>query len=183
MLTQPMHDMAVRLWQEEGLSAARVAQALAVAFPDYAGPLTRNVIIGLSHRGSLGKVREKKINQYVNSLRKERRATRMGAQKPHRPRKLKWSGSPKMVPGQQQISKFGSILAGPSHEGVDPGIEDKVGAFECVTTTAPKSLIDLEPGECRWPIGDPKGHARDTMFCGAKCRHKLPYCDAHYVRS
>lgn len=42
-----------------------------------------------------------------------------------------------------------------------------------------KSLMDLEPNDCRWPIGDPQ-HA-DFHFCG---REKIPgvsYC-AHHAR-
>lgn len=44
-----------------------------------------------------------------------------------------------------------------------------------------KSLMDLEPNDCRWPIGDPQ--EKDFGFCG---KPKLPgtsYCSHHASRA
>lgn len=44
-----------------------------------------------------------------------------------------------------------------------------------------KTLANLEAGECRWPIGDPR-HA-DFHFCGAKQAEGRPYCIEHWTLS
>lgn len=44
-----------------------------------------------------------------------------------------------------------------------------------------KKLVDLETGDCRWPIGDPQ-HA-DFGFCGKPQLGGTPYCTAHARRA
>lgn len=39
------------------------------------------------------------------------------------------------------------------------------------------SLTDLEAGQCRWPLGDPR--EKDFGFCGCTAVASLPYCDEH----
>jgi GcrA cell cycle regulator len=45
--------------------------------------------------------------------------------------------------------------------------------------TAPVALADLEPGMCRWPIGDD----RPFRFCGCPAGRGFPYCAPHAVAS
>lgn len=40
-----------------------------------------------------------------------------------------------------------------------------------------RTLITLEPGECRFPLGDPQ--APDFALCGAQARPKRDYCAMH----
>lgn len=40
------------------------------------------------------------------------------------------------------------------------------------------TLMDLEPGMCHWPVGDPKDE--DFHFCGCKTHHGRVYCDYHH---
>jgi len=40
-----------------------------------------------------------------------------------------------------------------------------------------KVLADLEPGDCRWPIGEPT--APDFHFCGRAKSARLSYCEQH----
>jgi GcrA cell cycle regulator len=42
----------------------------------------------------------------------------------------------------------------------------------------PKALLDLEPGDCRWPIGEPKHE--DFHFCGRPHVPGRPYCAQHW---
>jgi GcrA cell cycle regulator len=42
----------------------------------------------------------------------------------------------------------------------------------------PKTLLDLEPGDCRWPIGEPKHD--DFHFCGKPHAPGRPYCAHHW---
>ena len=44
-----------------------------------------------------------------------------------------------------------------------------------------KHLLDLEPGDCRFPVGDPQ--EADFFFCGAKKESGLPYCKGHAMRA
>lgn len=39
------------------------------------------------------------------------------------------------------------------------------------------SLTDLESGQCRWPLGDPR--EKNFGFCGARSQTGLPYCSEH----
>jgi hypothetical protein len=41
----------------------------------------------------------------------------------------------------------------------------------------PKTLVELESNECRWPIGDPK--EPQFHFCGSLQRPGYPYCERH----
>jgi GcrA cell cycle regulator len=44
-----------------------------------------------------------------------------------------------------------------------------------------KSVIHLDAGDCRWPIGDPR-HA-DFHFCAAQQTPGRPYCAHHWQMS
>lgn len=44
-----------------------------------------------------------------------------------------------------------------------------------------KTVATLEPGDCRWPIGDPQ--QPDFHFCGKGKVPGLPYCDVHARRA
>lgn len=44
-----------------------------------------------------------------------------------------------------------------------------------------KSLLDLDPEHCRWPIGDPQ--SRDFAFCGAARVIGASYCEGHMRRA
>ena len=44
-----------------------------------------------------------------------------------------------------------------------------------------KTILTLESGDCRWPMGDPQ-HA-DFHFCGRRKVEGLPYCATHCARA
>lgn len=52
-----------------------------------------------------------------------------------------------------------------------------------MTSKAPKtkSLLELESGECRWPVGDPRQDG--FHFCGAQQVLGRPYCIQHWQLS
>ena len=45
-------------------------------------------------------------------------------------------------------------------------------------SSGPKKLLDLEKGDCRWPIGEPR--RPDFHFCGAPQIADRPYCELHW---
>lgn len=51
-------------------------------------------------------------------------------------------------------------------------------AWEPIPGVTLVSLIDLEPGQCRWPVGNEAPH----LFCGAHADHG-PYCHHHHLWS
>ena len=48
-------------------------------------------------------------------------------------------------------------------------------------TTDPCSLIELEPWQCHWPLGDLLDPPR--LFCGAPSLDGFPYCAHHHFRA
>lgn len=52
-------------------------------------------------------------------------------------------------------------------------------ALDCapVDSAEPCSLIDIAPGKCRWPVGDPA--TADFVFCGNAAAGGFSYCAGH----
>jgi GcrA cell cycle regulator len=48
---------------------------------------------------------------------------------------------------------------------------------ETIPVEQRKQIIDLKPGNCRWPCGDPQKHG--FFFCGGKAIKGFPYCVFH----
>jgi len=51
-------------------------------------------------------------------------------------------------------------------------------AWEPITGFEPVSLLDLEAGQCKWPVGKDSPH----HFCGAPATHRH-YCEHHHAWS
>lgn len=72
-----------------------------------------------------------------------------------------------------------------------PRVVERVPAFAPEPDTVPvveipvvpvaerKALVDLEMGDCRYPLGDPL-HDHDFGFCGRKAIEGMPYCEGHH---
>jgi GcrA cell cycle regulator len=54
---------------------------------------------------------------------------------------------------------------------------DEIMSDVVVISLHPCSLIDIDPHQCRWPIGDPA--ATNFMFCGNDAIAGLTYCVGH----
>lgn len=54
----------------------------------------------------------------------------------------------------------------------------KGAAWQPLPGTTPVSLIDLEPGMCKWPIGEGSPY----LFCGTHAASG-PYCEHHTARA
>ena len=59
---------------------------------------------------------------------------------------------------------------------VAPQIEDY-----SIPTPQRKTIFELGPHSCRWPVGDPKSNL--FFFCGAIAEENRPYCSSHCGRA
>lgn len=57
------------------------------------------------------------------------------------------------------------------------GAETIDGAAPPVASMQACSLLELEPGKCRWPLNEPGGG--DFAFCGNDVAAGFPYCAGH----
>jgi hypothetical protein len=47
-----------------------------------------------------------------------------------------------------------------------------------LAASVPVNFMELCPGMCRWPIGDPQ-HFETFRFCGSACPSEASYCITH----
>jgi GcrA cell cycle regulator len=62
----------------------------------------------------------------------------------------------------------------------------KTGLVKVITDTdipkaQRKTIWQLGPCDCRWPVGEPG--ARDFFYCGAPALDWGPYCEGHHLRA
>jgi GcrA cell cycle regulator len=59
-------------------------------------------------------------------------------------------------------------------------VAEEATAAGAVACAQPCSLLDLEHGKCRWPVGEPAGGAAaDFTFCGNATTEGFSYCAGH----
>lgn len=62
-----------------------------------------------------------------------------------------------------------------------PSADDAPGvakfALRHPVTESAKLAVDMEPGECRWPVGHESGQAQ--RFCASRVEGNGPYCSGH----
>jgi GcrA cell cycle regulator len=144
------HSQALREYLERGLSFSRIADAINARFNS---AYSRNATIG--------------------------RARRMGlsgpapAQDPARPK-------PRPKPRPARLKKMRARLAAKSRPRLAVFKRARALKLRCVGIVPRHlSLIDLEPGDCRYPYGgDAEGEA--ITFCGHPSRQGSSYCVSHF---
>jgi len=135
-----------RLGWIAGKSASHIAQELGT---------TRNAILGQVHRRNWADLAPKKAGTNADKVREarakreERRAAKL---KPRINRA--WFASPTETPPE-----------------IDPPTKVIHKSF---SENGPKTLMDLEPGDCRFVLGD-----RDFLFCAAPALPEQAYCPVH----
>lgn len=68
------------------------------------------------------------------------------------------------------------VLFGPNMKGVRTAPRPESAAIR-PAQRKPCSLMELQPGQCKWPIGDPR--ETDFHFCGGPALEERPYCVEH----
>ena len=107
------------------------------------------------------------------------RARRMGISGPERPERLV-RPKPQPKPAPARLKKLHARAAVPARPKLPVGERAAALNLRCVGI-APRhlSLIDLEPGDCRYPYGgDKEGEA--ITFCGHPRREGSSYCVSHF---
>lgn len=117
------------------------------------GNLTRNAVIGKVHRlGLTGRATTER--------------------KPMKPRRV--PGSPRkrvLTPKPRRESPWRQFVK--SLQEAPPVPSDELD----IPLSKRRTIITVEAGECRWPIGDPQD--ADFHLCGCKQVRGTPYCEFH----
>lgn len=131
----------------DGASAREIAAALGHG-------CTRNAVIGKLHRTKLFS-RDAPVMARVTPGKPAPRRARVVESKIKQP-------EPRPAPPPKQESA---------------GDAPKIDINAPLPASRPTTLFDLQPHQCRWPLGDPK---IDTFrFCGAAREDEHPYCKTH----
>lgn len=154
-----------KLWAE-GLSAQVIADRLNCGF-------TRNAVIGKAHRLGLA---ERAKNPMVRKKRSPN-----GAQK-------RWNGHAEFDAAGNPPKPRATMARPPARgrkKADKPWIRlldepNRPMTGEAVPPKLPhKKLLDLEPGDCRFPYHDIQKEPERFHFCGHPAEPGLPYCTAH----
>jgi len=146
------HSRALREYLEKGLSFSEITNAINARFNT---AYSRNAAIGRARRMGLA-----------------------GPARPDRPARLRPKSKPKPKPAR--LHKGGArVLAEPRFP---LPVSERAAALKlrCVGIVPRHlTLIDLEPGDCRYPYGgDAEGEA--ITFCGHPRREGSSYCVSHF---
>jgi GcrA cell cycle regulator len=144
------HSQALREYLEKGLSFSRIADAINARFNS---AYSRNATIGRARRMGL--------------------SGPAGAEDPARPK-------PRPKPRPARLKKMRARLAAKSRPRLAVFKRARALKLRCVGIVPRHlSLVDLEPGDCRYPYGgDQEGEA--ITFCGHPSREGSSYCVSHF---
>ena len=144
------HSQALREYLEKGLSFSRIADAINARFNS---AYSRNATIGRARRMGL--------------------SGPAGAEDPARPK-------PRPKPRPARLKKMRARLAAKSRPRLAVFKRARALKLRCVGIVPRHlSLVDLEPGDCRYPYGgDAEGEA--ITFCGHPSREGSSYCVSHF---
>ena len=166
-------------WTPERIETAKamwIAGRSATEIANHLGGLTRNAVIGKVHR--LGLMRSERTAKKAPASpkrikeakpasapkRKKSGAGPMGSLEGHRPNVIKG------VQGAQPSQKVVPI---------ESAIKARLRAAETANAAARRvGIMDLQRGECRWPVND-AAKGGEHLFCAAPAIPGKPYCAAH----
>lgn len=152
--------LATQLWKE-GESASHIAGRL--------GGVSRNAVLGILHRRGLSNRAVGPKGHRPSTVSKAKRAEQRA-----RIRAAKAAGRGTAVPADtgNKAQKIQALFK----------IEAFTAAEELVIPLAErKGIIELDEGDCRWPIGDPQHE--EFHFCAKGKVKGLPYCEHHARRA
>lgn len=144
----------------DGLSSSQIGGRLGV---------TRNSVISKIHRLGLANGRlplsRKKTAQRMRRLSRHDLATINGRRK---------------MTGRSPVASLEAYLDLVARKRAEVDEFASVPEVE-VPPAERKGVLGLEPGDCKWPIGDPQ--SPDFHFCNGTATPGLPYCAHHAARA
>jgi GcrA cell cycle regulator len=151
-----------KAWNDDGLSAKQIAES-----PAFEGS-------GLTRSSILGKIHRMKLQTRSTS-------SRPRASAPRGPKSVAPSVAARAVATKtkSRTFAFGSGPDGYVAKPAEPYVES--GEELVIPVAERKTLQDLEAGDCRWPINDPR--AADFHFCARPKVPGLPYCPHHSAKA
>lgn len=87
---------------------------------------------------------------------------------------------PPPPPKPKRIARFQSHHT-TCQQPVEPVMETNEATDQAIPITQRRTLVELEPGMCRWPVGHPG--TPDFFFCGGTALEERPYCIHHDRRA
>lgn len=161
-------ELLKKLWAE-GLSASQIAGRI--------GSVTRNAVIAKVHRLRVSGLISKDRPPSLTSPRAGGVPALTGRHATLSPKRRK-------KPTHGVLGIAGTIFAGkakngpPSSEPTAPYVE-RPPSYMPPTEQLVRSIADLEPRHCRWPIGEPR--TPEFAFCGGRrvVAARYPYCERH----
>jgi GcrA cell cycle regulator len=138
----------------KGLTASQIGRIL---------DCTRNTIIGKLNRLGIKAPSRQRIPNVWRSARNKSAMTKRKQKPPIYPTSFK--------PTLQKMKSEGSMPDEPPtpHE------------MPPARATGMDALLALQPGDCRWPIGEVG--TPEFRFCGAPCEFNRMYCEYHHIAS
>jgi GcrA cell cycle regulator len=156
-------QLLIELWTS-GHSCSVIAKTIG-------GNVTRNAVIGKTHRLGLAGRRVAVRMSYPSVNRgpwSDERKARERKRRAALPKKEKKPPAPRV---RAKVSR-------PPEFNPDPRNLD-LGAWDALADSRPVSLVDLEAGMCRWPIGTDSPY----LFCGCQVVPGKSYCGTHVERA
>ena len=170
--------------QKQGLSCSHIARALSLKFNV---DVTRNAVIGKLSRMGIPTLFSTGCRSLNGKLATRKRDRVDGV-------KTMFGGTRKVRGGKCQMERIREKVSqglAPKEISQDLGIDNvrsaiyrlNVGAEQRdpILDVAAKPLIELERGECKWPVGHPD--KPDFGFCAKPSLLGRPYCDGHMKRA
>jgi GcrA cell cycle regulator len=158
MWDKALEDKACRMWNDEGLSASRIARMLTV---ETGRNYTKNSIIGKMHRlQKAGRAESRK-----SPIKKAKKECLKECFKPVSRRDIKTLSEKRDCPRLSPIVHNFKPIPRPVVVCDEPRPDGSV------------TILELRRHHCRWPMGEPSFEMR---YCGAQAMEDRPYCAAHH---
>lgn len=158
-------DSGGYMWTDERIEDLKklwASGATASQIAGHLGGVTRNAVIGKVHR--LGLSGRATIGRNETTRRQRRRAAlKIATTSPNVRESVEREGGPD--------AWIRARMDRPPEALPEPRMPD----------VATKTFDQLEPSDCKWPVGDPR--AADFGYCGCKAAVGLPYCEDHARRA
>lgn len=168
-------DILKKLWGE-GRTAAEIAKEL--------GGVTRNAVIGKAYRLQLSERPSPIKKNAKKAAAKTTKAAKPAKKVPANSNKADLKVVAKAKPEAAAVASKKPVATPANESVVSKAAQTDTLSVVAVDTISEKDknrpripLVDLEPNQCRWPIGDPKDG--NFGFCGCKAEPGSVYCAEH----